>query len=352
MRAATDEQRMRHRILLSARRGSQLLPLRNLLVRQPDLHVLGESLGLRETFNATESAEPDLVIVASDLTAQSEFEALTRLFAALDARWLEYALPAEAGAGGDNSRAPGGDLFRIQAASAPEAILGQVRAVLNRPRRRSKAAGSETPPSPARNPAPRHQRLVLIGSSTGGVEALLRVLSSFPVDCPPTAIVQHTGAGYGDGLTRLLDRNCAAEVVAAQDGLALLPGRVILAAGCGAHMHLTPGSPPVAKLSAGSPVAGHCPSVDTLFRSGVAWGKGALGVLLTGMGSDGAEGLLALRQAGAATLAQDEASSLVYGMPKAAWNKGAVDQRVHIDRMAEEILRLARVGADRGAGSG
>ncbi|GAB1363097.1 hypothetical protein MASR1M32_23330 [Rhodobacter sp.] len=166
----------------------------------------------------------------------------------------------------------------------------------------------------------------------------MHVLSAFPPDCPPTAIVQHTGAAFSDSLIRLLDRCCAAQVLPAQSGAPLQPGHVIVGAGCGGHMRLQPGSPPQVLVTPGPAVSGHVPSVDEMFRSALSIAQRVAAALLTGMGRDGAAGMLDLRRAGAATIAQDEATSVVYGMPRAAWENGGAQCRLPIDRIGPELL--------------
>lgn len=182
--------------------------------------------------------------------------------------------------------------------------------------------------------------LVGIGSSTGGVEALLQLLSHFPADTPPVMIVQHLPATFTASFAARLDRACPARVVVPRNGETIRAGHVYLAPG--AH-HLSArriGGSLVCTLNEEETVQGHRPSVDVLFASLAKTVQGtATGVILTGMGRDGADGLLAMRQAGHRTLAQDEASSLVYGMPRAAWEAGAAQKRVSLSRMASEIFQ-------------
>ncbi len=186
--------------------------------------------------------------------------------------------------------------------------------------------------------------LVAFGASTGGVDALLSLLSDYPHDCPPTMIVQHTGSGFSESLVRLLDHRCKATVMAAHDGLELLPGRVYVAAGTEGHLVLKPGKPNLCQIKRGEPVSGHIPSVDALFHSAISQAPQVVGVILTGMGKDGAAGLLALRRAGGTTIGQDEATSLVYGMPKAAFNMGAVQRQLPIQKIGAEIINVCRSG--------
>jgi two-component system, chemotaxis family, protein-glutamate methylesterase/glutaminase len=195
---------------------------------------------------------------------------------------------------------------------------------------------------PTRRPVTRIDtqcRLIAIGASTGGVEALSHVLQGLPADLPPIAIVQHMPGGFTGSFARRLDAACALDVQEAYDGLELLPGHAALATG-GFQMEIVQKrSRLYCSIFEGGAVSGHAPSVDVLFHSvaGII-GPDALGVILTGMGKDGAQGLLAMREAGAFTLGQDEASALVYGMPRAAYELGAVIEQSSLGRMASAIM--------------
>ena len=198
--------------------------------------------------------------------------------------------------------------------------------------------------SECRGEAPPHfdNRLIAIGSSTGGVEALLEVLSCFPANCPPTVITQHMPAGFTASFANRLDRMCRPHVVEAQDGLALGPGMVALAPGGEAHLEVAGKAAWKCRLRPGPLQSGHRPSVDCLFQS-VAQAAGAqgIGVILTGMGRDGAQGLAAMAAAGATTIGQDEDSSVVYGMPRAAFEAGAVGRQLPLDKIGSEIIKQA-----------
>ena len=190
--------------------------------------------------------------------------------------------------------------------------------------------------------SPPWPRLVAIGASTGGPEALRRLLGALPADCPPILIVQHMPRAFTGAFARRLDQLCAIEVAEATDGAEVVPGRALIAPGDRHLVLVREGGRLAVRLSAEPLVNHHRPSVDVLFSSVAAVaGAGAVGVLLTGMGSDGATGLLAMREAGARTLAQDEASSVVYGMPREALAKGAVEEVVSIDRLAGRLLEAA-----------
>lgn len=175
--------------------------------------------------------------------------------------------------------------------------------------------------------ATRHgTRIIAIGSSTGGVEALQVLLSDFPEDCPPTMIVQHVDARFAPAIARTLNGVCRAQVVLAEPDTPLRRGMVYLAPGDDRHLLLGGMGTLHAKLRQGEPISGHRPSVDALFHSvAQVAGPNAVGILLTGMGADGAKGLLAMAQAGAHTIAQDEASCTVFGMPRVAISLGAAN---------------------------
>lgn len=184
-------------------------------------------------------------------------------------------------------------------------------------------------------------KIVAIGSSTGGVEALISVVSKLPAQCAPTVITQHMPANFTAALASRLDNNCAAKVVEAMDGAPLRIGHVYLAPGGGAHLEVFGRENYSCRLRSGDSVNGHRPSVDVLFNSVARYaGAKSVGVILTGMGRDGAAGLLAMRENGARTIGQNEATSVVYGMPKAAFELGAVGIQLPVDKIGNEIMNL------------
>lgn len=184
-------------------------------------------------------------------------------------------------------------------------------------------------------------RVVAIGASTGGVEALLAIVERLPANCAPTVITQHMPATFTKSFAERLDRASAAEVREARDGDPLAPGKVFLAPGGDCHLEIDGLTHLRCRVSHGAPVSGHCPSVDVLFSSVARIAKDrAVGVILTGMGRDGARGLLALRDGGGRTLGQNEATSVVYGMPKAAFEIGAVERQLPLERIAPAIRQL------------
>jgi two-component system chemotaxis response regulator CheB len=185
------------------------------------------------------------------------------------------------------------------------------------------------------------RKIVAIGSSTGGVEALIAVLQKFPKNCPPTVITQHMPSTFTKSFAERLNRICQPVVQEATDGARLEIGRIYLAPGGDRHLQVTNASAPCCRLVERDPVNGHRPSVDVLFDSVAELaGRNAVGVILTGMGRDGASGLLKMRSAGARTIGQNEKTCVVYGMPRVAHDIGAVEQQMPLGAIGEEILKL------------
>ena len=184
-------------------------------------------------------------------------------------------------------------------------------------------------------------KIIAIGASTGGTDAIHTVISGLPRDMPPIVIVQHMPPVFTKLYAERLNNTCELEVKEAEDGDALRPGRVLIAPGNYQMRVAKRGSGYIVKCTQEEKVSGHCPSVDVLFDSVAdAVGKQSVGVILTGMGRDGANGLLKMKKTGAYTIGQDEKSSVVYGMPMVAFNIGAVDKQLPLDRIDDEIIRF------------
>ena len=189
-----------------------------------------------------------------------------------------------------------------------------------------------------------NDRIVAMGSSTGGVEALIEVLKRFPATCPPTVITQHMPAEFTKAFAARLDRLCPPSIAEAYDGAPLKQGHVWIAPGGDRHLEIEGRTNYRCKLKEGPLVSGHCPSVDALFNSVASSAGGAsVGVILTGMGRDGAEGLLNMRNKGAATFGQDEASCVVYGMPRVAAEKGAVGKELPLLKISKAVLDVCEL---------
>ncbi|MEL6180468.1 MAG: chemotaxis-specific protein-glutamate methyltransferase CheB, partial [Myxococcota bacterium] len=184
---------------------------------------------------------------------------------------------------------------------------------------------------------------IAIGASTGGTDALVEVLPRFPAHTPGVLVVQHMLDWATEAFVKRLNRLSQMEVRMARNGDTITPGRILIAPG-DQHMAVRRGSNGQAsfvRVYKDAPVSGHCPSVDVLFKSvATHFRSKAIGALLTGMGEDGARGMLAMRKAGARTLAQDEETCVVYGMPRAAWELGGAERRVPLNQVAPSILDL------------
>jgi len=210
------------------------------------------------------------------------------------------------------------------------------------------SADAVLPASAARRVLRTTERIIAIGSSTGGTEAIRELLEELPPDAPAIVISQHIPAAFSKPFAERMDRSTAMSVCQAQDGQYILPGHAYIAPGDRHLLVERDGARYRCRLSDGPPVNRHRPSVDVMFRS-VAQnvGPNALGVILTGMGDDGARGLKEMLEAGAGTIAQDEASSVVWGMPGAAFKMGAAQQVLSLHRIPAELLRLVALPRER-----
>ncbi|MCE8053769.1 chemotaxis response regulator protein-glutamate methylesterase [Halomonas daqingensis] len=219
-------------------------------------------------------------------------------------------------------------------------IAEKIRAAAkSRPRQ---ARPAQAAPRPAlKAPLVSSEKLIIIGASTGGTEAIRAVLEPLPANSPAILITQHMPGGFTRSFAERLNRLCNITVKEASDGERVLPGHAYIAPG-DAHLKLArSGANYVARLDDGPPVNRHRPSVDVLFHSAANQaGRNAIGVILTGMGKDGAAGLLEMRQAGSATLAQDEASCVVFGMPREAIALGGAVEVVGLDEIPERLMAL------------
>ena len=185
--------------------------------------------------------------------------------------------------------------------------------------------------------------VIAIGASTGGTEAIATLLKEFGPDLPGVVIVQHMPKGFTEMYASRLNRQCGLVVKEACHGDKVMPGQVLIAPGGDAHMSLVRGSDGSYQVAVrkGEKVNGHCPSVEVLFNSVAEVAKDkAVGIILTGMGGDGAQGLLKMRKAGARTIGQDESTCVVYGMPKVAYDLGAVEYQEKLSDITKRLYQL------------
>jgi two-component system chemotaxis response regulator CheB len=316
----------------------------------PELEVVGEAGDPLQAREAIKALNPDVITLDVEMPNMNGIDFLERIMrlrpmpvvmvSTLTARGTEASLAAlELGAVDciEKPRGSDADGFRQIAEKVKMAARAKVRG-RDAVRPEPACSGLFTP----------SDRVVAIGSSTGGVEALLGIAERLPANCAPTVIAQHMPATITKSIAERLNKACAAIVTEARDGDALLPGRVYLAPGGDFHLEVEGARHLRCKVTRGDPVSGHCPSVDVLFNSVARSAKDrAVGVILTGMGRDGARGLLAMRQAGARTLGQDEHTCVVYGMPKAAFELGAVERQLPLEKLGPAIRNLTNKEVER-----
>lgn len=221
-----------------------------------------------------------------------------------------------------------------------EKIQAAAKADIRKLKQPSSVRQKQEIPKPSKETAPHYlSGLIVIGASTGGTTVLNSIIPKLPHNAPPVLIVQHMPPIFTRLFAESLNRNSAVTVKEAEDGMRIVPGQVLVAPG---DKHLTVeknGVYRIARCSKGLKINGHCPSVDVLFACLASLGaKDVRALLLTGMGRDGAEGLLQLRKAGARCFAQNEESSVVFGMPAEAWKLGAAERLLDIDSMIPTLL--------------
>lgn len=215
---------------------------------------------------------------------------------------------------------------------------------------RSRNPNNEAVASPTllRNPLISSEKLLIIGASTGGTEAIKSFLLQMPSDCPGILITQHMPAGFTKSFANRLDSLCQISVKEAEGGERILPGHAYIAPGDKHLLLARSGANYVTALSDAAPVSRHKPSVDVLFESAATnGGKNVVGVILTGMGKDGAAGMANMKQAGAYNFAQNEASCVVYGMPKEAVAHGGVHEIAHLNDLPKLVLNHLTANSDR-----
>lgn len=322
--------------------------LRHSLAADPGIAVIGEAVDPLDARQKIKSLDPDVITLDVEMPGMNGLEFLDKI---MRLRPTPVIMVSNLTAPGASATIQALGIGAFDCIAKPNGEQGNTFSAL--PALIKEAAASkrrlafrEAPSRPALNGdkvlMERHSEwpeLVAIGSSTGGVEVLTALLSEFPVDCPPTLIVQHLPASFTKSFAARLNGVSPAQVSEAQHGAPLLPGHVYLAPG-GQHLSVAGTGSLRCVLSETDPVQGHRPSVDVMMKSVVKHFRGRMtGVILTGMGRDGAEGLLEMRQCGARTIAQDEATSLVYGMPRVAFEIGGAEKRVPLNKIVREVFR-------------
>jgi two-component system chemotaxis response regulator CheB len=323
--------------------------IKRLLSRDPDIEVIGGAADVYEARDRLIETEPDVMTLDLDMPRMDGLTFLGKLaryrpvpvvvVTSMTARGGQLAMDAIDAGATEVVPKPG---LGYSPAEMAQDLVHAVKAAARASRRRPPGRPALAPgvarlpsaPAPARG-------LIAIGASTGGPQAIEGLLQAMPLDAPPIVVVQHMPPVFTRSFAQRLASATSFDVREAADGDALAPGRVLIAPG-GRQMRVRvlPGSGAHAvEVREGERVNHHCPSVDVLFASVArAAGRSAVGVLLTGMGSDGAAGLLEMRQAGAITLAQGEAGCVVFGMPRAAAEMGAAEELVALEHLPRRIL--------------
>ena len=335
------------RVLIVEDSATMRAMLRHILTRDPDIEVVGEAADPYEARGLIKQLEPEVITLDIEMPRMNGLDFLAKLMAARPTPVVMVASATTDGAEQTMSALELGAVDFIAKPSGPETIAAlaslpsKVKAASCAQLEKSVETSEDTAePKKAFTPG---RCVVAIGASTGGVDALQNVLSHYPDNCPPTVIVQHMPPKFTANFARRLNEKSAVTVVEAQDGMAVRPGHVYIAPGGDRHLQLDYRSGIRCRLREGPSRSGHSPSVDELFDSVAKLGNRALGVLLTGMGSDGADGLLAIRQAGGRTIGQNQDSSVIYGMPRVAFERGAVQRQLPLRLIGPTILEACNV---------
>ncbi len=316
------------------------------LSQEPDIEVVGSAVDPFVARDRIVQLKPDVITLDIEMPRMDGLEFLERLMkhhpmpvvivSSLSLEGSDAAMRALELGAIDVVPKPGNQY------SAPEARAGlaqAIRAAARSTPRPRPASGVRRAASPARA-LRTTDKLVAIGASTGGPGAIERVLTGLPVDMPGAIVVQHMPIGFTGAFAKRLDALCALTVREARDGDRIAPGLVLIApAGIHAHVQRS-GAQFVVRLKDGPRIHHQKPAVDVLFHSVAQQvGPNAVGVILTGLGQDGAAGLRAMRAAGARTIAESEATCVVYGMPRVAVEMGAVESVLALDDVADGILK-------------
>jgi two-component system chemotaxis response regulator CheB len=320
--------------------------IRATLSRDPEIEVVGEAADPLEARQAIKIHNPDVITLDIEMPNMTGLDFLERIMrlrpmpvvmvSTLTVRGAEATLQALELGAVDCVAKPvtaGPNAFDELAIKVKAAAGARVRPLTH-----------HAAPQSASSAYRPNGKVVAIGSSTGGVEALITLLSGFPANCPPTVVTQHMPATFTKSFAERLDRLTPPTVKEAADGDVLQPGHVYLAPGGATHLEIVGSSTQRCRLVASDLVNGHRPSVVLFGSVAKAVKDAAVGVILTGMGRDGAVGLRTMREAGAATFGQNEATCVVYGMPKAAMEIGAVQRQLPLERIASHILAEAGEG--------
>ena len=321
--------------------------LSGLLRRDPDIEVIGTADRASVARAMIKELDPDVITLDIEMPEMNGLDFLDKIMRLRPTPVVMVSTLTRAGA---DATLRALELGAVDCYAKPEGGMADLLCiddgVLARKVKQAAQSRRRTRLEPSARAAPQadfvwNGRTIAIGASTGGVEALGTVLSHFPANCPPTVIVQHMPALFTSCFATRLDGTLAPRVVEMEHDDLLEQGTIYIAPGGSRHAMIRGSQKPHVRLMEAAPINGHCPSVDVLFRSvAQCMGDKAVGIILTGMGNDGAQGLLEMRQAGADTIGQNEATSLIYGMPRVAAQIGGVAEEMALERIARRALDL------------
>lgn len=347
---------MKTRVLIVDDSATMRALLSRLLADEPDLEVVGAAADAMQARAMIKELNPDVVTLDIEMPGMNGLDFLERIMrlrpmpvvivSGITQRGCETTIRALELGAVDCYAKPDGSITNLLENDGGK-LACMVRAAARVKRWMPQAAPAVQAPVARQTIAMTADsgasiQLIAIGASTGGVEALHHILPAFPDNCPPTVVVQHISAAFAPAMADRLNKQCVATVQLIEGGMPLLPGHIYIAPGNDRHAVIANTEKLVAKLLPGDLVSGHRPSIDMMFESvAKRLGPAAVGILLTGMGQDGARGLLAMRRAGGRTIAQDQATSTVYGMPRAAADLGAAERILPLPRIAERALAAA-----------
>ncbi|MEQ1617098.1 MAG: chemotaxis response regulator protein-glutamate methylesterase [Terricaulis sp.] len=307
------------------------------LNQDPGIEVVGEAGDPIEAREAIKTLNPDVITLDVEMPKMNGIEFLEKIMRLRPMPVIMVSTLTQAGAAISIEAL---ELGAFDCVGKPD-FDGLAEKVKAAARARMRPLGERTQQGQRRVNYRPSSKVLAIGSSTGGVEALIAMLQHFPENCPATVITQHMPPSFTASFAARLDRLCAPKVQEASEGALLSHGHVYVAPGGARHLEVRGAGQMRCKLTEGPLVSGHSPSVDVLFNSVAETCRSrAVGVILTGMGRDGARGMKAMRDVGARTLGQDEASCIVYGMPKAAMELGGVERQVSLASMGAAALEL------------
>lgn len=315
------------------------------LSKDAEIEVVAEAADARAARDAVNLFRPDVMTLDVEMPEMDGLEFLRRL---MRARPMPVVMVSSLTDRGSAAAVRALSLGAVECVAKPKggptAELFDGLADTLKMAAKARVRGKVATPSPFQEGKGEYRwngKILLVGASTGGVEALETVLSQFPKNCPPTLITQHMPEQFLVNFAARLNKNCAPEIKLATHGESLCQGGVYIAPGGETHLHLGADVPVMTRLVPGPKQTGHRPSVDVMFSSALPHAPNVIAALLTGMGSDGAEGMRQLREKGAFCIAQDNESSVVYGMPRVACEKGGVDISLDLSEIAGKMLTMA-----------